>query len=197
MLMTPNHRISCSLLHFHIVGLTLDNSLLEVSLTEECGSSSLVTQQVATAPKTVFDRLQQGRKVTHNVKAGLFGTAIENDEDDDDDDGQEGYDEEYVQQDEDGNDGQVQFAVTMNKHQHSLSTKVVQPYRQVVYHDNRNNSGTYNGRGKQPYTHNGGNSRPINKRNSSNNNRNVKGVAKQVVSSVDLDNDLDSYFAAK
>ena len=183
---------------------------MEVSLTEESGSSSLVTQQVATAPKTVFDRLQQGRKVTHNVKAGLFGTAIENDEDDDDDDGQEGYEQqqvvtyahhgEYVQQDEDGNDGQVQFAVTMNKHQHSSSTKVLQPYRQVVYHDNRNNSGTYNGRGNLPYNHNGGNNRPNNnnnKKGSSNNNRNVKGAAKQVVSSVDLDNDLDSYFAAK
>lgn len=185
--------------------MTLDNSLLEVSLTEESGSSSLVTQQVATAPKTVFDRLQQGRKVTHNVKAGLFGTAIENDEDDDD--GQEGYEQqqvvtyahhgEYVQQDEDGNDGQVQFAVTMNKHQHSSSsTKVVQPYRQVVYHDNRNNSGTYNGR-NQPYTHNGGNNRPNNNNNKRSNSNNKKGAAKQVVSSVDLDNDLDSYFAAK
>lgn len=192
--------------------MTLDNSLLEVSLTEENGSSSLIAQQVAAAPKTVFDRLQQGRKVTHNVKAGLFGTAIENDEDDDDD-GQEEYEQqqvvtyahhgEYVQQDEDENDGQVQFAVTMNKHQHSSSTKVVQPYRQVVYHDNRNNnSGTYNGRGNQPYTHNGGNNRPNNnnnnnKRINSNNNRSVKGATKQVVSSVDLDNDLDSYFAAK
>ena len=76
------------------LGLALDGSVMNVVLTEE---TDMINQP--DVPKSVFDRIQglqqQGRRMEHkNVKSGLFGTAM-NDEDDEEEE-EEGEEDDEV-----------------------------------------------------------------------------------------------------
>lgn len=183
------HRSINQLLNIISIGMTLDGYPMEVSITGE--SAELA------APKSVFDRLQ-GVSAVQNVRQGLFGTAMDSNKD--------------------GNIGSAAFLVSLSgDNRGAKSQKLVQPFSV----QNNNGGGSSNTRGfsarfnqhddrvtqdviiKQPFDR--AESRQVggryNQRGGSKtyNTPRVsgRGPEKRSAQPMDLDADLDAYFATK